>query len=253
VHADGEVRFSAAIVSVPVPSIDILLAKQGEACYLPSFLHSPIDVQPQIRGLGRDLVDIVMGRDPSIGIVPFGVITEGPDGPATILRGTQMPMGTWDEWLADFTFAFDPFDQWTGARWERGFHAVSDSLYVGTGTPLAVYMVEKAIKTIAGHSLGGPTATNTGAAAAVDLLVVIESPNPGNQAFADYVNSRVKAVRSYWNPRDKIGEVPPAILGGVPVAPKILLDPNSTTPPIADTLWDNHNLTHCRMMMEAVP
>jgi hypothetical protein len=236
---------------VRTPAIDILLAQLGEALYLPEFLHSPIGIKPAVNALGRDLVDIVMGRDPSIGIVPFGIITDGDDGRATNLRGTQMPMGTLDEWLKDLTFVFDPFTQWDGAQWERGFHLVSDSLYVGTGEPLVDYMVRKEIKKIEGHSLGGPTATNVGAAADVDLLVVIESPNPGNQAFAAYVNSRVKTIRSYWNPRDPIGEVPPAVLRGFPVAPKILLDPNSVTPAVSDTLWDNHNLTNCRRMMEA--
>jgi hypothetical protein len=228
-------------------------------------LHNPIDVEPAVKATGRDLVDLVMGKDPSLGIVPFGVITDGPNtwggpnGKLTTIRGTQMPQGSWDEWLADFrawliACRLDPT-----ARWEKGFSDVSGSLYVGTGKPLAQYMIENEIKVIEGHSLGGPVATNIGAEAGVDLAVIIESPNPGDAAFKKYVNSRIPTIRSYWNPRDKIGRVPldahifPPFLveDFVPVTDsKILLDPNSTTPPIADTLWDNHNLTHCRMMME---
>ena len=196
-----------------------------------------------------------MGKDPGLGIVPFGLITDGPDGRITTVRGTQIPMGSYNEWLKDFTAWLEVCALCPGAMWERGFHEVSDSLYVGTGKPLAAYMVDNRVEIISGHSLGGPAATNIAAEAGVDLLVVIESPNPGDLAFAQYVESRVKATRSYWNPRDRIGEVPffvPKIAEfRALLAPKFLLDPNSTTPPIADTLWDNHNLTHCRMMMEA--
>lgn len=237
---------------MPVPAIDILLAKLGETLYLPEFLHSPGDVAPAVEATGRDLHELVMGTDPSLGIVPFGVITDGPDGKLANVRGTQMILGSFDEWLADFRAWLVACRLCAGARWEKGFMDVSDSLYVGTGTPLARYMIENGVNAIEGHSLGGPVATNIGAEAGVNLLVIIESPNPGDAAFKAYVNSRIKTIRSYWNPRDKIGQVPLNIAGFVSVTDtKILLDPNSVTPPVADSLWENHNLTNCRRMMEA--
>lgn len=243
-----------------VPQVDILSAKLGEVCYLPDFLVHPGKAAADVEALGRDLIDLVMGKDPSLGIVPYGLITDGPDGKMTTVRGTQMPMGSWDEWWADFRAWLEACRLSPGTRWEKGWGQVSDSLYIGTGKPLAPYMVENGIEIIGGHSLGGPVATNIAAEAGADLLIVIESPNPGDAAFAAYVNSRVKVIRSYWNGRDPIGQVPldlhilPPILveDFVPVAPKILLDPNSTVPPIEDSLWQNHNLTNCRRMMEAL-
>jgi hypothetical protein len=246
---------------VPTPPLDILCARLGEVCYEPDFLLHPGRVGlAGAQGLGRTLVDLVMGNDPGLGIVPFGLITDGPAGKICTVRGTQMPMGSMEEWLADFHAWLDRCPLAPGIRWERGFASVSESLYVGTGMPLAAYMVNKGIEVISGHSLGGPAATNIAAEAGTDALIIIESPNPGDAAFAAYVNSRVKAIRSYWNPRDRIGQVPydfnlfaPLLVENfVPVAPKILLDPKAVTPPVADTLWENHNLTNCRRMMEAL-
>jgi hypothetical protein len=215
--------------------------------------------------LGRDLVDLVMGTDSGLGIVPFGMITDGPAGKITTIRGTQLPMGSIDEWWKDFKAWLEFCRLAPGTRWERGFGQASDSLYVGTGTPLARYMVEHGIEIIEGHSLGGPAATNVAAEAGTDLLVIIESPNPGDSAFAAYVNSRVKTIRSYWNPRDPIGDVPldihilpPLFVEDFkPVAPKIRLNPDSLTPALPtdifskDFLWENHSLTNCRRMMQA--
>ena len=245
---------------MPVPAIDILCAKLGEVCYLPGFLLHPLDIAlPGVKALGRDLVDLVMGTDAGLGIVPFGLITDGPEGKITTIRGTQIPMGSLDEWWQDFRCFLEPCPLSIGARWERGFAAVAGGLYVGTGKPLAPYMVDNGIEVIEGHSLGGPVAAMIGAEAGVDLAVLIECPNPGNLAFTAYANSRIKAIRSYWNPRDRIGQVPldihilPPLLveDFVPVAPKIQLDPDSTVPPVPDDLWGNHNLTNCRRMMEA--
>ena len=247
---------------MPTPAIDILCAKLGEVCYLPDFIGHPSDVSAKpVEALGRDLVDLVMGVDPKIGAVPFGIITDGPDGKVTTLRGTQMPPGAkLEEWRRDFQAWLDTCRLCRVAHWHHGFHAISDSLYVGTGKPLAVYMVENGIKIIEGHSLGGPLATNIGAEAAVHLAVVVESPNPGDPAFRDFVTSRISEFRSYWNPRDIIGRIPfdvdilPPWLEEdfVPVVQnKTLLDPNSVTPAVPDSLWDNHNLTNCRRMMEA--
>lgn len=244
---------------MPVPAIDILAAKLGETCYLPAFLHNPLDVEPAVKALGRDLVDLIMGTDAGLGIVPFGFITDGPDGKIATVRGTQLPMGSLEEWWEDFKCLLEPCPLAVGARWERGFGQVSQSLYVGTGKPLAPYMVDNGIEIIEGHSLGGPVATNIGAEAGVDLAVLIESPNPGDLAFCAWANSRIRTIRSYWNPRDRIGQVPldihllPPLLveDFVPVSPKIDLHPTATVPPVADSLWENHNLTNCRRMMEA--
>lgn len=240
---------------MPTPAIDVLAARLGECCYLPPFLLNPIDVRPAVEALGRKLVDIIMGKEPVLGIVPFGIITDGPDGKIATLRGTQEPMGDKWEWWNNFQAVLVPTPLTPSARWHEGFGALSETLYVGRGEPLGHYLADERIEIVSGHSLGGPIATAAAAEAGCDLLIIIESPNPGDFLYREWVQGRVKTIRSYWNPRDIIGKVPfdvPNFEAFVGIADKkILLDPNCVTPPVEDSLWQNHSLTNCRRMMES--
>lgn len=241
---------------MPVPSIDILCAKLGEKCYLPDFIGHP--GHTDLKDLGRDLVDYIMGIDPVIGLVPFGIISDGPDGKIGNIRGTQIPIADdFEEWWIDGRAWLTACRYATDARWHEGFGNLAETLYVGTGKPLAQYLVDEKVEILEGHSLGAPLATIVGAIAGIDLAILIESPKVGDLGFKAWANSRIKTIRSYANPRDKIPKVPLTVKFPFniedfeQVAPFITLDPTSTNPQISDSLWANHSLTNCRMMMEA--
>jgi pimeloyl-ACP methyl ester carboxylesterase len=68
-----------------------------------------------------------------------------------------------------------------------------------------------------GHSLGSPHASLMAVMAAkaglpVDMLVMLETPRPGYQGYADLVNSIIKTIYSFSNARDPVVDVPLHIL-----------------------------------------
>lgn len=206
---------------MPVPPLHLLCAELGLIAYAPGFLTNPVGTL--MAGLatlpaGRSLHTIIMGKDPLVGPVPFGFITEGDEGYIVTIRGTQLPGGSIVEWLDDFDAVLEPCP-WApaGCQWHRGFGRVYGTLTVGA-MKLGAYLTglkASSAKTVtaSGHSLGGPLATFAAGEAGLDAPVLFATPKPGNAALRVWLSARWLPLlglhqNSYANPNDAVPKVP---------------------------------------------
>jgi hypothetical protein len=124
---------------------------------------------------------------------------------AQAVRGSETG---WD-WRADFSFLFRPSPFGVG-RTEVGFTAYYDLARTESGAPLP------AIDWFGGHSLGGPGATFFGCGPAnpggADILLVA-TPEPGDQEFSTWASPRFGAVHRWENPHDAVPDAPGRFLG----------------------------------------
>jgi len=123
---------------------------------------------------------------------------------AQAVRGTE----TFLDGLLDLDFAFDPSPFGVG-RTERGFTSYYSQAKTESGHPLPP------IDWLGGHSLGGPAATLFGAVAGSPApeLLLIATPEPGDQDFAHWATPRFAAIHRWENPNDVVPDAPGRFLG----------------------------------------
>lgn len=241
------------------PAIHILCAELQVRGYSPSFVQD--GVLPDLSDLGRTIKTTIYGDDGhGVGIVPFGFISDGPEGPICTIRGTQQPKGTWVEWLDDFDAVLERCPFATG-KWHRGFGRVYSTLHVvgdgGVRVPLAVQLIVAPGVLIHGHSLGAPLASYAALEARAAAPILLASPKWGDATLCQTAATLWPYVASYANPNDAVPKVPitvddPADLFDFrQLAGFIWLNPRSVTPAIpAD--WDSsHNAGNYLAMMRA--
>ena len=205
---------------------------------------------------------MIYGVDAKIGPVPFGFLSTGSDGPILTIRGTQMPGGSLVEWMDDFDAFLEPVPYGPDDKWHRGFGAVFNSPYVVTPDSkvhdFAVYLSGFVGLLCHGHSLGAPLATYAAVRLRTQPPVLFASPKAGDSEFRDYAQSVTGGpARSYANPNDAVPKVP--ITVDFPwkledfqqVAPFIVLQAFSVSPPIPSDWASSHNLDSYRVLLEA--
>jgi hypothetical protein len=113
----------------------------------------------------------------------------------------------WD-WWQDFRAQFVP-SPWTVGQVELGFNTYNADAKTESGRPLPP------VQLIVGHSLGGPDSTFDMCAqlpGTVDLLL-LESPQPGDEDFCTGATAMANSVTIWRNPNDVVPQVPPYLLG----------------------------------------
>jgi hypothetical protein len=235
-------------------SLQILCAKLGLRAYDPAFLAT---ASLDLSDLGRELKYVIWGTDAGIGAIPYGFISTGPEGMIATFRGTQMPDGSFVEWIDDFEAVLDPCPFAPGAMWHRGFGKVYSSLAVA-GTPVAVALTGIPGLICHGHSLGAPLATYAALEAKAGQLGLFASPKPGNAAFAAAVQAAILPIWSYANPNDAVPKVPITVdfpwkfEDFQPVMGPYRLNANLVTPAIPGDWGASHNLGNYLALLEAL-
>ncbi len=115
---------------------------------------------------------------------------------------------TLKDWLDDFTASFIPSD-WFNGRVEDGFHDYWEGSRTESGRILP------ALDWTGGHSLGGPAATYDAcqqAPGTVDLLL-IATPEPGDDLFSLWASPRIRNIHRWENPHDVVPDAPGRFLG----------------------------------------
>lgn len=247
---------------MPAPALHLLCADLGLIAYEPGFLTSPgTTALTGLAPLGRTLRSLVLGVDPGIGVVPFGFISDGPEGPICTLRGTQMP-GRYKslvEWLDDLDAFLEPCPFAAGAEWHRGFGRVYQTLNVGS-VPLATILAQIPGILVHGHSLGGPLATYASGESRSRPPILFASPKPGDAALRQWLlGVWDNSPASYANPNDAVPRVPITVdfpwkiedfeLVTMPVE----LSPLSVEPPVPADWESSHSLTNYRRLLAAMP
>ncbi len=241
------------------PTLHILCAKLGLKGYDPSFLSKPLSLD--LSDLNRTLVALIYGNDPGEGMIPYGFVSDGTDGPIAWIRGTEIPFGNFIEWEKDFEAVLDDCPIASGCKWHRGFGSIYLTLYVvgrGVESPLGLFLATLRNLTVSGHSLGGPLATYAAGAGNAKNLVLFASPRPGNSALAKWVKEQTSlyeghSIASYANLNDIVPKVPLEAMGFESVIPPTELSPTSVTPAIPDDWAQSHHLPNYLRLLEAVP
>lgn len=231
---------------MPAPAYHILCADLGLKAYEPAFLATG---QVDLSDMGRKVLAVIHGNDPGVGKVPFGFVSDGVEGPICTIRGTQMPGGSFVEWLDDLQAFLElcPIVPNTGAMWHRGFGKVYSSL-TAQDVPLALFLGGLKGLMCHGHSLGAPLATYAALEAHAAHLVVFASPKAGDTLLRQVCQTRWNDIASYENPNDPVPKVPITvdkpwrIEDFQQVADFTRLDADLVVPPIASDWASSHDL-----------
>lgn len=255
---------------MPAPALHILCAELGLIAYAPGFLTDPVATVGRLLPAlpGRNLDQLIMGKDPAVGSVPFGFITEGSDDFIVTIRGTQMPDGSLIEWLDDFDAVLEPCPWDSGSRWHRGFGRVYSTLTIA-GVKLGEWLAAMKITAakpvkVHGHSLGGPLATYAADQGGLDAPVLFASPKPGDGAYRARLRNRWLPSlgvnrTSYANPNDAVPKVPITaewpfkVFDFEHVFDLCELSAGSVLPPVGSSWADSHNLANYLRLLEAAP
>ena len=187
--------------------------------------HSPLP-------LGWTLIDrTFVPEDPD----PTSLIVQD-TGSGKLAQAVRGSVTGWD-WKSDFTFLMvdSPFGV---GRTEQGFTNYYAQAKTESGKPLPP------IDWFGGHSLGGPGATFFGAVGGSERpdLLLIATPEPGDQGFAGWASLRFANIHRWENPNDAVPDAPGRFLGY-----KDLLGPVTyiDMEPLGVDKWDlagNHHL-----------
>jgi hypothetical protein len=145
----------------------------------------------------------------------------------------------WD-WWQDFRAIFVP-SPWGVGRVELGFATYNEDAKTESGRPLPP------VDVIVGHSLGGPDSTLDMCCqlpGTVDLLL-LESPKPGDEAFATWALPRAKSVTLWRSVNDIVPQLPPYLNGWRQLVGEVV---NLDLTKIGVHPWDfsgNHSLSNC--------
>lgn len=232
----------------------ILAAKVGIEIYKIPLIPNPS--LPDLSRFGLKTEKIIMGNA-GAGPVPFGVISSNilqPNSPLLVsIRGTEARA----EWVDDFKaiLVLCPFIP--GARVEKGFLEIYQSLTVD-GIKLSEWLSFRRV-ICHGHSLGGPLATMIAIESCCDQLILLASPKCGDSSFGATVRAAIKTIYSYGNEKDLVWrspltlDFPFKIEDFEQVYSITQLDPKSVNPPIAEDPASSHSLANYLTLLESLP
>lgn len=250
--------------------LDVLTARLVNLGYQPRFLTNPetADLSPFP---GRTLTHTIWGLDPGVGKVAYGLVTDGPEGTIASIRGTQIPKGSYIEWIRNFEALLIPCPLSAGAKWHEGIGADYLGLTIEDGTPLGKALSGNPNLITSGHSKGGPLAIYLGlevgaanlmAGVPLPAVFAFAPPKPGDKPLGTACVQYSRGIRLWANPKDvvphtplTITDLPPPFVNEDYEFPVQLgpLNPNSVTPPVGLDWAEAHNLegAYIRMLEKA--